>query len=144
MKSDYNTLEVFKHTRSPYETWCFENVGTLGYELHQYRKNFLKRKNINCYKKTHKETPILLDKLINKFDRKIKGLPIFTDEVKYEYFKGLQNIFNLYYDETFNPKLSRRCAYYNYLAENYCLYGKNYKSKSFKEFVSSGLAKYYR
>lgn len=117
---------------------------SINFNVQKYRKQFLKRKNINGYKKTHKQTPILLDKLINTFNRKIKTLPMFTDKVKAEYFNGLQNVFNLYYDETFEPKLSRRGAYYRYLAENYCLYGKKYVSKSFKEFVSSGLSQHYR
>ncbi|OPZ54104.1 MAG: hypothetical protein BWY90_00308 [Deltaproteobacteria bacterium ADurb.BinA014] len=71
-------------------------------------------------------------------------MPIFTEEVKSEYFKGLQIIFNSYYDETFQPKLSKKDAYYKYLAENYCMYGKKYKSKTFKEFVRSGMLQYYR
>ena len=48
------------------------------------------------------------------------------------------------YDETFQPKLSKKDAYYKYLAENYCMYGKKYKSKTFKEFVRSGMLQYYR
>jgi hypothetical protein len=144
MKLDYNTLEVFKHTRSPYEIWCFENVGTLGFQLHQFRKGFLKRKNVNGYKKTNKNTPIIIDKLINSFDRKIKNISIFTDNVKDEYFERIKHIFDEHYNDTFEPKKSKKTCYFEYLADNYMLYKKNYKSKTFKEFKSSGLLKNYK
>jgi hypothetical protein len=120
---------------------------SINYSVQEYRKNFLKRKNINGYKKTHKNTPILLDKLINAFDRKIHEAPILKNEVKIDYFKGLNNIFNQYYTETFQPRMSKQYAYHEYVATNYCLYGKKtYKSitLTFKEFVKSGLVNKYR
>ena len=123
MKLDYNILEV---------------------QLHEYRIRFLMRKNVNGYKKTNKNTPIIIDKLINSFDRKIKGLPIFTHKVKEEYFKGIKEIFNNHYDDTFCPKLSRKRCYIKYQADQYCIYGKNYKSKTYKEFINAGMANKYR
>jgi hypothetical protein len=116
------------------------------YGVQHYRKDFLKRKNINRYKKSNKGTPVVLDKLLNSFDRKIKGVPIFNDEVKKEYFEGLQNIFNNYYEDTFQPRITKRQYYSSYLAIMYDIYGvKNYKEKSLtlKEFISTGeLAKF--
>jgi hypothetical protein len=117
---------------------------SINYEVQEYRKSFLKRKNVSNYKKSKKNTPVVIDKLFNSFDRKIKGISIFTDEVKKEYFKGLKCIFESYYNETFEPKNSRRYAYTNYLAENYIIFGKNYKSKTYKEFIKSGLANKYK
>ena len=144
MKLDYNTLEVLKYTRSPYEIWCLENIGTLSFQLHEFRKRFLKRKNVNGYKKTNKNTPIIIDKLINSFDRKIKNMPIFTNNVKDEYFVQLKGIFNDHYSDTFEPKKSKKDCYMEYLADNYIKYKKNYKSKTYKEFISSGLLKNYK
>ena len=120
---------------------------SINYHVQEYRKRFLKRKNINRYKNQPKNTPIIIDRLINSFDRKIKGVPIFTNEIKEQYLKGLQDIFNVYYDESFEPKISRKESYYKYLSETYCLYGKKkYKSKALplKEYLSSGLSQYYR
>ena len=116
----------------------------LALDLSNYRKSFLKRKNINRYSKQIKGTPIVIDKLINSFDRKIKGIPIFSNDTKQEYFKGLNKIFSLFYYENRLPKPSKKDAYINYLAESYCLYGKNYKSMSYKEFVSRGMSNNYR
>lgn len=121
--------------------------GSINFRVQEYRKQFLKRKNINGYKKNNKGTPIVIDKLINAFERKIKGKKIFTDAVKKEYFKGLKIVFAKYYDETFQPKISRKDSYINYLAEQYIIYGKKtykHKSISFKEFISSGMSKHYR
>lgn len=123
MKSDYNLLAI---------------------ELNEYRKSFLKRKNINRYSKQLKGTPIIIDKLINSFDRKIKGIPIFTNEVKREYFIGLNKIFTSFYEENSLPKPSKKDAYINYLATNYCIYGKKYDSLSFAEFKKRGMSNNYR
>jgi len=116
----------------------------LAIDLMNYRKSFLKRKNINRYTKQKKGTPIIIDKLINTFDRKIKGISIFTNDIKKEYTKGLNIIFAKFYEENRLPKPSKRDAYINYLAENYILYGKGYKSISFDEFVKRGLSNNYR
>ena len=116
----------------------------LAIDLMNYRKSFLKRKNINRYTKQKKGTPIIIDKLINSFDRKIKGINIFTNDIKKEYIKGLNIIFAKFYEENRLPKPSKRDAYINYLAENYILYGKGYKSISFDEFVKRGLSNNYR
>ena len=121
-----------------YSTWFPHKCN-----VQEYRKYFLKRKNINCYK-PNKNTPILLDKLLNTFDRKIKGIPIFKDDIKKEYLKGVQDVFNQYYDTTFEPKKSRKQAYYEYEAEIYCIYKGQVKAKTFKEFKKSGLFKYYK
>lgn len=113
--------------------------------LQAYRKEFLsKRKHINKYKKSPKGTPEYLDRVINAFDRKIKGISIFTEDTKKEYFEGIEYIFSCYYDKTFEPKKSKMEAYYSYLATEYIVFGKIYKSISFKEFVKSGTYKYYR
>lgn len=127
--------------KSDFET-CFRGIN---FEVQKYREDFLKRKNINGYKKTSKNTPLLLDKIINKFDRQIKGIPIFLPDVKKEYLTGLERIFGYYYIERIQPKASRKEAYISYLAENYIKYGRKYKGgKTFKEFISSGLSNKYR
>ena len=113
-------------------------------DLINYRKSFLKKKNINRYSKQIKGTPIVIDKLINSFDRKIKGISIFSNDIKSEYFIGLNKIFSSFYDEDRLPKPSKKDAYINYLAENYCLYGKKYKSISYYEFVKRGMSNNYR
>lgn len=140
-------LDIIAEKRGAYFVWCIENATTLAGILHEYRKNFLKRKNISGYKKSPNGTPILIDKIINQFDRKIKGRLIFTDDVKKEYFKGIQSIINEFFDETFQPKISRKDAYIKYMADNYCKFGKNkYLSftKSFQDFVKSGMANKYK
>jgi hypothetical protein len=96
------------------------------------------------YKKINKNTPIVLDKLLNAFDRKIKGLPIFADDIKKEYFNGLRDIFSLYYAESFEPKKSKKYCYNEYLSDNYCIYGKIHTTKTFNEFVKCGLVNKYR
>ncbi len=96
--SDYDKkiIEILSETRTPLQIWEFLNSDKLGYALYNYRKWFLKRKNINSYKKTNKNTPENLDKLLNSFDRKIKNIAIFTDEVKKEYYKGLKKTIQSY------------------------------------------------
>ena len=91
----------------------------LYYELHNYRCSFLKRKNINGWKSNIDGTPVIIDKLLNSFNRKIKGIPMFTDDVKREYFEGLRKIFEKYYDELKFNNLSRKDAYYKYCGENF-------------------------
>ena len=87
----------------------------LYYDLDNYRRSFIKRKNINCWKKNITGTPIIIDKLFNSFDRKIKGIPLFSEDVKIEYFKGLNAIFEKYYNEMKYNNLSRKDCYYNIL-----------------------------
>lgn len=123
---------------TPYQKWCFENVGSLGYNLHKYRLHFLKRKNIQKYKKSKKGTPIVIDKMINSFDRKIQGITIFSEEVKNEYFKGINEIMSNYYLETFLPKKSKYEKYISFLADQYFLYGKDFEKISFKQYKLNG------
>lgn len=112
--------------------------------LRTHRHIYLKRKNINKYKKSNNGTPVMLDKLFNSFDRKIKGIEIFNKDVKYQYFKELNDIFNFYYEESFKPKISKREAYIHYKATNYLVFKKHGYSISYKEFVKSGMAANYK
>ena len=119
--------------------------------LSDYRRKFLKRKNINRWKPNVNGTPIIIDKLLNSFDRKIKGIPLFTDEVKREYFEGLRKIFENYYDEQKFNNPSRKDAYMNYLAINFKTTGYRRAKENnlnelmtFKEFVATGLCNKYR
>lgn len=123
----------------------------LYYDLHNYRRTFLKRKNINCWKKNINGTPVIIDKLLNSFNRKIKGIPLFTDDVKSEYFEGLRKIFANHYDELKFNNLSRKDAYYNYLASNFITTGRGRSKKNnlnelmtFKEFIAAGICNNYR
>ncbi len=52
--------------------------------------------------------------------------------------------FNFIYEKIRLPKPSKKEAYINYLAENYCLYGKKYKYITFEEFIKRGLSNNYR
>ena len=95
--------------------------------------------------------PRIIDKLLNSFDRKIKGIPLFTADIKKEYFEGLNKIFEKYYDELKFNNLSRKDAYYKYCAENFKTSGKGRAKKNnlnelmtFKQFVSAGLSNNYR
>lgn len=120
---------------------------SINYDVQKYRKDFLKRKNINKYKKVGKGTPVVIDKLLNSFDRKIKGIEIFTEDVKKQYFDGLNEIFDAYYWDTFQPNIPKCYHYSDYIADMYFVYGKkNYKDNclSFKEFVRSGNLAYYK
>jgi len=120
---------------------------TINRDVQNYRKNFLKRKNINNYKKVSKGTPVVIDKILNSFDRKIKGINIFTEDVKKQYFDGLNDIFDDYYWDTFQPRFPKAFHYNAYLADMYCVYGvKSYKQHSltFKEFVMTGKLAYYK
>lgn len=123
----------------------------LYYELHNYRRAFLKRKNINRWKRNINGTPETVDKLLNSFNRKIKGIPMFTDEVKREYFEGLSKIFANYYDELKFNNISRKDAYYTYLASNFKTTGRGHSFKNnlnelmtFKEFIAAGICNNYR
>lgn len=116
----------------------------LAIDLMNYRRSFLKRKNINKYSKQIKGTPIIIDKLINSFERKIKGVSIFSNEIKQEYFIGLNKIFASFYEESRFPKPSKKDAYINYLAECYCLFGRKHKPISYNEFVKRGMSNNYR
>jgi len=123
----------------------------LYYDLNNYRRSFLKRKNINSWRKNITGTPIIIDKLLNSFDRKIKGIPLFPEDVKIEYFKGLNDIFEKYYNEMKYNNLSRKDCYYRYLAEHFKTTGKGRGLKnnlaelmSFKQFIKAGLCNAYR
>ena len=97
----------------------------LYYDLDDYRRSFLKRKNINGWRKNITGTPIIIDKVLNSFDRKIKGIPLFPEDVKIEYFKGLNDIFEKYYNEMkYNNIIQELDCYYNYLAEHFKSTGK--------------------
>jgi len=96
----------------------------LVYALQEYRKRFLKRKNVSNYKKNRGN--VLIDKLLNAFDRKIKGIDIFTIDVKTEYFKGLKNIYNEFYNSTYENRPSKNDERINKLAEEYIKNNPNY------------------
>ncbi len=122
----------------------------LSYDLNNYRRSFLKRKNINGWRKNITGTPIIIDKLLNSFDRKIKGVPLFSEDVKIEYFKGLNDIFEKHYNEMKYNNLSRRDCYYKYLAAHFKITGKGRGKNnlaellSFKQFIKAGLCNSYR
>ena len=123
----------------------------LYYQLHNYRRAFLKRKNINGWKRNINGTPEIVDKLLNSFDRKIKGIPLFTDDVKREYFEGLSKIFANHYDELKFNNLSRKDAYHKYIASNFKTTGRGRHLKNnlnelmtFKEFIAAGICNNYR
>ena len=123
----------------------------LSYDLHYYRRTFLKRKNINCWKPNIDGTPVIIDKLLNSFNRKIKGIPLFTDDVKREYFEGLRKVFENHYDELKFNNISRKDAYYKYLAINFRTTGRGRYLKNnlnelmtFKEFIAAGICNDYR
>ena len=123
----------------------------LYYQLHNYRRAFLKRKNINGWKRNINGTPEIVDKLLNSFDRKIKVIPLFTDDVKREYFEGLSKIFANHYDELKFNNLSRKDAYNIYRASNFKTTGRGRHSKNnlnelmtFKEFIAAGICNNYR
>ena len=123
----------------------------LHYELSDYRRSFLKRKNINHWKKNIDGTPESLDKLLNSFNRKIKSIPLFTDDVKVQYFEGLNKIFEKHYEELKFNNASRKDAYYKYCGQNFKTTGNGRAKKNnlnelmtFKQFVSAGLSNNYR
>lgn len=120
-------------------------------DLMFYRKSFLKRKNINGYKKLPNGTPIIIDKLINSFDRKIKSKKLFKDDVKIEYLKGVQLFFNSYYEAMSYPKESKKDSHSNYIVANFRVKGRGRQRKNnmdelmtFKEFKKSGLVNKFR
>ena len=119
--------------------------------VREYRRAFLKRKNIQGYKKLNKYTPKRLDKLVNAFDRKIKKKPIFSEKVKEQYFLGLEKIFTQYYETLNQNRLSKKDAYINYLATNFKISGRGRSLKNnlnklmtYSEFIKSGLCNSYR
>jgi hypothetical protein len=119
--------------------------------ISKHRQNYLKRKNVNNWKTNGINTPDSLDKLLNCFDRKIKGFKIFTPEVKNQYLKELNVLFSDYYLSTFEPKYSKIDSYNNYLAVNIKYSGKGRSKKNnlnelltFKEFIKSGLKNKYK
>jgi hypothetical protein len=108
--------------------------------LHAYRRHFLKRKNINQYKRQKKGTHKVISNLINAFDRKINKVPIFTDEIKKEYLKGINTIFANYYDLDFEYLPMH--WYYTYCADQWLCY-RNTNPISFKKFKEQGIYKIY-
>lgn len=131
MKSDYRETD----------NWM------LRYNLDNYRRRFLKRKNINGHISHKKGTPEIISKLLNAFDRKIKGISIFNDNVKAKYFAGLQEIFTEHYISANINRKSRKEAYISYWAEQHIKHGRkqiNEHVKTFKEFVKAGMANDYR
>lgn len=112
--------------------------------LNQYRQWFLKRKNINGYKKCKKGTPEDLDKLFNAFDRKISGLNLFTNQVAIEYFEGLSIIHSHYYGLSNENRPSRRDAYRNFKLTHENVLGELWRPPSFQEFINSGRANKFR
>jgi hypothetical protein len=154
MKLDYREREVLTETRGAYYVWQLENVCTLQGRLHEYRKDFLsKRKNVNKYKKQPNGTPKIIDKMINAFDRKIKGVPILKDEVKKIYMEGIESIFDDFYNSLIDDNTSKQYYYRMYQADMYCnlnppfTKAKNRKEPkylSFREFKMAGLVKKYK
>lgn len=69
----------------------FSQEQRISFSLKEFRLNFLKPSKINHYKTTSKDTPRELDRLINQFDRKIKGLPILNEKMKLEYLKKIES-----------------------------------------------------
>ena len=128
MKSDYDLQPDYKDLKFLY--WC----------LRDYRKSFLKRKNINQYRIQKKGTPKVISNLINAFDRKINNLPIFTDEIKKEYLKGINTIFANFYSMK-DEYLSRKQFFNKYAAEMYYKHRSYKLTLSFKEFKSQGYYK---
>jgi hypothetical protein len=115
-----------------YLYWC----------LKEYRYKFLKRQNINQYRRQKKGTPKQISNLINAFDRKINNLPIFTDEIKKEYLKGINTIFANFYSMK-DEYLSRKDYYSDFWAEQYCVFKNPKYIISFKEFKEQGYYKRY-
>lgn len=108
--------------------------------IKEYRTKFLKRQNINQYQRQKKGTPKLISNLINAFDRKINNVPIFTDDIKKDYIKGIYTIFENYYSMK-DEYLSRKQCYNKYAAEMYCTHRSYKLTLSFKEFKSQGYYK---
>jgi hypothetical protein len=108
--------------------------------LQNYRRAFLKRQNINQYKRQKKGTPKVISNLINAFDRKINNVPIFTDELKKEYLKGINTIFENYYDLDYVYLPMH--WYHAYCADQWLCY-KNTNPISFKKFKEQGIYKRY-
>ena len=117
----------------------YKDLFNLKLLIKEYRYKFLKRQNINQYQRQKKGTPKIISNLINAFDRKINDVPIFNNEVKNQYLKGINTIFANYYSMN-DEYLSRRQCYNKYLAEMYCT-DRTYKTLSFKEFKSQGYYK---
>ena len=106
--------------------------------LTSYRRAFLKRQNINQYKRQKKGTPKVISNLINDFYRNINNVQIFTDKLKKEYLKGINTIYDNYYDLEF-VYLPMHC-YYKYCADQWLCY-KNSKPLSYKEYKAQGIYK---
>ena len=68
--------------------------------LDTYRRDYLSvLKHKNGYKKgVFNGTPEFLKRQFAAFDRKIKGIPLFNDEVKMDYLKGVELIWQEYYE----------------------------------------------
>lgn len=118
----------------------YKDLKFLYWCLKEYRSKFLKRQNINQYQRQKKGTPKIISNLINAFDRKINDVPIFNNEVKKEYLKGINTIFANYYSMN-DEYLSRRQCYNKYEAEMYCTHRTYELILSFKEFKSQGYYK---
>ena len=119
MKSVYSYFNQCSSFTLPF---FYDNV-CLQISLDKYRKWFLKRKNINGYKKLPKGTPQKIDRLINCFDRKIENKQIFNADVKKEYFEGISIIYNKFYELSFDNRLSWKEKEIQRKAEHYILYG---------------------
>ena len=129
------------------------NINKLKRAIHNLRLSFLKRKNINNWKRLPKETPECLSKIINSFERKINNLEIFDSKTKKLYFQKLNELYEEYYEGEKENKCSKIYAYANYYATNYCPLKKHTKKQveelkkrilTFKEFKKSGLVNKYK
>jgi hypothetical protein len=121
----------------------YKDLKYLYWSLKEYRYKFIKkRQNINQYRRQKKGTPKVIIKMINAFDRKINNVPIFTDEIKKEYLKGINTIFANYYSMQ-DEYLSRKDYYGMFWAEQYCVFKNPRYIISFKEFKEQGYYKRY-
>jgi len=113
---------------------------SIPYDLRNYRRKFLKRQNINKWKSYGKDTPFEVSQILNCFDRKIKNLPIFNESVRDEYFKGLQEIFNGYYESMLDNQPSKKDFYIKWKADCYVIKGYGaITNMSFKDWKKSFL-----
>ena len=129
-----------------YAEWYRENCSKLQGELHNYRMAFLsKKKNINRYKPSPKNTPLYVHRAINRLDRKIKNIPLLDESAKRRYFDGLNDIIKNHYKELREPRMSKKDAYCKYISTQYIVFGKHKKNCiTFDEFKKAGLVNKYR
>jgi hypothetical protein len=117
---------------------------SLSQMLSEHRKSFLKRMNVQGYKKQAKGTPVILDKIINSFDRKIRQKFIFNSEIRKQYFSELKKIYERHYCEVRAMQFNRSSAYISYKADFYIKYNEIDKANSKNDFIKSGGYRLYK